>query len=96
MVKGLAVMLALVILSLISIDPLICPDGCTHAVGATFDTGSADHAPDNDCAICHGFTAAIIGSVAGRAAPLSLQVTPQPLTPLTTMPRTIEHPPRFV
>jgi hypothetical protein len=88
--RTLTFAVAILLLGLTSIDPILCPDGCTDdAVEYASDTS-----PTVDCAICHGLSPAVVlpaivlGDRAGSyAVPVPPYLYPAQLKPIERPPR---------
>ena len=89
--RSLAGLLALLLLVATTLDPVVCPDGCTDDAS---EHSAAPLASPAACGICHGWSApaAIL-----QVVPVAQVVTPHGVAPdverAPYLPR-IEHPPK--
>lgn len=91
-----ALPLCAMLLMLASLDPAMCPDGCTAAdLSASHLSGVDEQSTGADCVICHGIVAAIALFSPYNVEPISLPAVVAPDSPLADITQSIEHPPRF-
>ena len=89
--RVVALALALVIAAISSVDPLCCADGCTRT-----DLAATTHSAPRggECPICQPGAVAITPELPVACFELAATALPLAQTPLDSIARAIEHPPR--
>ena len=89
--RRVALLLVLIFAAIAAVDPLYCPDGCTRA-----DTAATSQCAQRggDCPICQPGSVAAMPTLPIAGLVLTAATVSFEQSPLESVPRSIEHPPR--